>query len=213
MAGFIIIYVQNIMNIGVLGSGKGTNLQAIIDAVENGSLPVKIALVISDVEDAYILERARKHNIPARFIPPGKFKTKLEPEIEKQYISALKSAGAELVCLAGFMRILKEDFLKVFTNRIMNIHPSLLPAFRGLEAWRQAIEYGVKVTGCTVHFLDPGMDTGPIILQAAVPVMPGDTPEILHNRIQVQEHKLYPEAIKLFTEGKLHVVDRKVVIK
>lgn len=201
------------MNIGVLGSGKGTNFQAIIDAVENGGLNVKIALVISDVEDAYILERARKHNMPAKFIPPGKFKTKLEPEIEKQYVSALKDEKVELVVLAGFMRIIKEDFLKAFPNRIMNIHPSLLPAFRGLEAWRQALEYGVKVTGCTVHFLDPGMDTGPIILQAAVPVMLDDTPEILHNRIQVQEHRLYPEAIKLFGEGKLHIIDRKVIIK
>lgn len=201
------------MNIGVLGSGKGTNLQAIIDAIENGSLKVKIALVISDVKDAYILERARKHNIPARFIPPGEFKTKLEPEIEKQYVSALKDAGVKLVVLAGFMRIIKEDFLKAFPNRIMNIHPSLLPAFRGLEAWRQALEYGVKVTGCTVHFLDPGMDTGPIILQAAVPVMLDDTPEILHNRIQVQEHRLYPEAIKLFSERKLCVAGGKVIIK
>lgn len=201
------------MNIGVLGSGKGSNLQAIIDAVENGSLPVKIALVISDVEDAYILERARKHNIPAMFIPPGKFKTKLEPEIEKQYVSALKDAGVSLVCLAGFMRIIKDDFLEAFPNSIMNIHPSLLPSFKGLEAWKQALEYGAKFTGCTVHFLDPGMDTGPIILQKTVPVLSDDTPETLHKRIQIEEHKLYPEAIKLFSEGKLQIVDRKVVIK
>lgn len=201
------------MNIGILGSGKGTNLQAIVDKVENGSLAVKIALVISDVKDAFILERARKHNIPARYIAPGKFKTKLEPEIEKQYVNALKNAGVELVVLAGFMRMLKEDFLRAFPNRIVNIHPSLLPAFRGLEVWRQALEYGVKFTGCTVHFLDPGMDTGPIILQAVVPVLPDDTPETLHHRIQVEEHKLYPEAIRLFSEGKLEIVGRKVLIK
>lgn len=201
------------MNIGVLGSGKGTNLQAIIDAVENGTLLVKIALVISDVEDAFILERARRHNIPAMYIPPGRFKTKLEPEVERQYVSALKDAGVELVCLAGFMRILKNDFLNAFPNRIMNIHPSLLPAFRGLEAWKQALEYGVRFTGCTVHFLDPGMDTGPIILQAVVPVLPGDTPETLHARIQVEEHRIYPEAIRLFSEGRLEIVGRKVIIR
>lgn len=201
------------MNIGVLGSGKGTNLQAIIDAVENGTLQVKIALVISDVESAFILERARRHGIPARYIAPGKFKTKLEPEVEKQYVNALKEAGVELVVLAGFMRILKEDFLSAFTGRVMNIHPSLLPAFKGLEGWRQALEYGVRFSGCTVHFIDANMDTGPIILQAMVPVEPDDTPETLHQRIQVQEHRLYPEAIKLFAEGKLEIVGRKVLIK
>lgn len=201
------------MNIGVLGSGKGTNLQAIIDAIEDGSLSVRITLVISDVEDAFILERSRRHGIPARFIPPGRFKTKLEPDIEKQYISTLKEAGVELVVLAGFMRMLKGDFLRDFPNRIMNIHPSLLPSFRGLEAWRQALEYGAKFTGCTVHFLDPGMDTGPIILQAVVPVLPGDTPESLHQRMQVEEHRLYPEAIRLFSEERLQIVGRRVIIK
>ena len=201
------------MNIGVLGSGKGTNLQAIIDAVEDEGLPVKIALVISDVEDAFILERARRHNISARYIAPGKFKTKLGHEIERQYVEALKEAGVELIVLAGFMRILKEDFLNAFTGRIINIHPSLLPAFRGLEAWRQALEYGVRFTGCTVHFIDVNMDTGPIILQATVPVVPDDTPDSLHQRIQVQEHRLYPEAIRLFAEGKLEIRGRKVLIK
>lgn len=201
------------MNIGVLGSGKGTNLQAIIDAVESGRLKARIALVISDVEDAFILERAKRHNIPARFIPPGKFKTKLEPDVEKQYVSALKDAGVELIALAGFMRMLKDDFLKAFPGRIMNIHPSLLPSFRGLEAWRQALEYGARFTGCTVHFPDPGMDTGPIILQAVVPVLPDDTPESLHQRIQAEEHRLYPEAIRLFSEGRLQIAGRKVIIK
>lgn len=201
------------MNIGVLGSGRGSNLQAIIDEIEAGRLPVKISLVLSDVEDAYILERAKKHNIPARFISPGKFKAKLEPEIEKQYVSALKEAGVELVALAGFMRMLKEDFLKAFPQRVINIHPALLPSFRGLDAWKQALEYGVRFTGCTAHFLDLGMDTGPIILQAAVPVLPNDTPDALHQRIQAEEHKIYPEAIKLFAEGRLKIEGRRVIIR
>jgi len=203
----------SMMKIGVLGSGKGSNLQAIIDAVERNGLPVEIALVISDVENAYILERARKHDIPARYINPGKFKTKLEPEIEKEYVDALKSAGVEVVVLAGFMRMLKGDFLNAFPHRVMNIHPSLLPSFKGLEAWRQAVEYGARFAGCTVHFLDAGMDTGPIILQAVVPVLQDDTPELLHHRIQIEEHRLYPEAIKLFAEGRLNIEGRKVIIR
>lgn len=201
------------MNIGVLGSGKGSNLQAIIDAAENGSLPdVKITMVLSDVPDSYILERAKKHNIPSKYIDPGKFKTKLEPEVEKQYIRALKDAKTDLVILAGFMRILKEDFLKAFAGRIMNIHPSILPAFKGLEAWKQALDYGAKFSGCTVHFVDANMDTGPIILQAVVPVEPAETYESLHQKIQVEEHKLYPEAVRLFAEGRLTVKGRKVII-
>lgn len=201
------------MNVGVLGSGKGSNLQAIIDAVENGKLPVKIKVVISDVEDAFILERAKKHGIAAKYIAPGKFKTKLEPEVEKIYISVLKEAGVELVVLAGFMRMLKDDFLKEFQNRVINIHPSLLPAFKGLEAWKMALDYGARYSGCTVHFLDGGMDTGPVILQAAVPVMQDDTPLSLHTRIQVEEHKVYPEAIKLIAGNKLEIKGRKVIIK
>lgn len=197
------------MKIGVLGSGKGSNLQAIIDAVEAGSLSVEIALVISDVADAYILERARKHDIPAIYIAPGRFKTKLEPEIEAQYVKALKDAGVELVVLAGFMRMLKNVFLDSFHRKIINIHPSLLPAFPGLESWKQALEYGVKVAGCTVHFIDGGMDTGPVILQSGVPVLASDTAESLHQRIQVEEHKLYPEAIRLFAKGQLKEIERK----
>lgn len=201
------------MNIGVLGSGKGSNLQAIINAVSEGRCPVKISLVLSDVKDAFILERAREQGIKAKYIDPGRFKTKLEPEIERQYIDALKEAGVELVALAGFMRILKGDFLNAWPGRIMNIHPSLLPAFRGLEAWRQALEYGVRFTGCTVHFLDAEMDTGPIILQAVVPVREDDTPEMLHQRIQVQEHRLYPEAIQLFAAGNLEIKGRRIINK
>jgi len=201
------------MNIGILGSGKGSNLQAIIDAVSSGRLPVKISLVISDVENAFILERARKGGIRAEYINPGRFKTRLDPEAERKYIDALQRAGVELVVLAGFMRIIKDDFLRAFPNRIMNIHPSLLPVFRGLEAWRQALEYGVRFTGCTVHFLDTGTDTGPIIMQAVVPVREDDTPETLHQRIQVEEHRLYPEAVGLFTAGKLEIRGRRVLIK
>jgi phosphoribosylglycinamide formyltransferase-1 len=203
---------MNFMKIGVLGSGKGSNLQAIIDAKESGKLPIEIALVISDVGDAYILERAKKHGIPSKFVNPGKFKTKLEPDVEKQYVSELKSAGVELVVLAGFMRMLKDDFIKAFPNRVINIHPALLPAFRGLEAWKQAVDYGVRFAGCTVHFLDLGMDTGPIILQAVVPVLQSDTPQALHERIQLEEHRIYPEAIKLFAEGRLKIEGRRVII-
>jgi len=201
------------MNIGVLGSGRGTNLQAIIDAVEAGNLPVKISIVLSDIEDAFILERARKHNIPARFIPPGKFKTRLEPKQEARYIDALKNEGVDLVVLAGFMRILKERFVDAFQNRILNIHPALLPSFKGLSAWRQALDYGVKIAGCTVHLVDMSMDAGPIVLQAGVPVKQNDTPELLHKRIQIEERKIYPEAIRLFAGHKLEIQGRKVIIK
>ena len=201
------------MNIGVLGSGKGSNLQAIIDSIKAGILPVNITVVISDVENSLILQRAREFGVPAIYINPGKFKTKLEPAIESEYIKVLKKHNVELVVLAGFMRMLKDDFLKAFPNRVINIHPSLLPAFKGLEAWRQALEYGVRFTGCTVHFLDIGMDTGPIILQAIVPVLADDTPEVLHKRIHEQEHKIYPEAIRLFALDKIEIKDKKVIIK
>ena len=204
------MYNIQIMKIGVLGSGGGSNLQSIIDAVENGSLPVEIAIVISDVQDAYILERAKKHNIPAQYIAPGKFKTKLEPEVEKKYAKALKDAGVELVVLAGYMRMVKEELLGVFPGRIINIHPAILPSFKGLHAWKQALDYGVKVSGCTVHFVDTGMDTGPIIIQAAVPVLDNDTFESLHQRIQFEEHKIYPQAIKFIAEGKIETYGRVV---
>ena len=163
--------------IGVLGSGKGSNFVALADACSAGNLPGQIALVISDVAEAGILERARERNIPARFIAPGKFRTKLEEETERAYVDALRQAQVDLVALAGFMRVLKGDFLRAFEGRIVNIHPSLLPSFPGLEAWKQALEYGVRVTGCTVHFVDAGVDSGPIIGQQTVPVLDDDTPE------------------------------------
>jgi len=204
---------DKVLKIGVLGSGKGSNLQSIIDNVEAEKIPAEIACVISDVEDAYILERARKHGIEALYIPPGAYKTKLDRDAEAEYVKALKDRGVELVVMAGFMRMLKEDFIEGFPGRIVNLHPSILPSFRGLEAWKQALEYGVKFTGCTVHFVEIGMDTGPIIMQAVVEVKEGDTPETLHQRIQVEEHRIYPEVIRLIAEGRVELNGRLVSIK
>jgi len=201
------------MQIGVLLSGKGSNLQAIIDAVKDGSLPVKIALVLSDRPDAFGLKRAEKAGVKARYIPPGPYRTILSKEAEKEYVTALKKAGVELVCLAGFMRVIKEGLLSAFPGRILNLHPSLLPSFPGLEAWKQAFDYGVRFTGCTVHFVKKGVDTGPIISQAVVPILPDDTPETLLNRIHQKEHLIYPLAIKLVAEGRIKIIGRRVIIK
>jgi len=196
--------------LGVLGSGKGSNFVAIADAIAAGQVPAQIALVISDVPDAGILAHARNRNIPALYIPPGRFRTKLDDEAEQRYIAALKEARVDLVVLAGFMRILKQRFLDAFPNRIVNIHPSLLPAFPGLEAWKQALEYGVKITGCTVHFVDAGVDSGPIIDQEAVRVYENDTPETLHRRIQEAEHRLYPRCIAAIATGQVVIQGRRV---
>ena len=200
------------MKIGILLFGSGSNLQAIIDAVKNGSLPVKIAMVLSDNPDAFGLKRAEKAGIRAQYIPPGPKHTVLSPEAEGKYIIALKEAGCELVCLAGFMRVIKDKILAAFPGRVLNIHPSLLPSFPGLKAWEQAFDYGVQFTGCTVHLVEKGVDTGPVIMQAAVPVLPEDTPETLLSRIHQQEHVIYPLAIKLFAEGKLTIFRRQVCI-
>jgi len=190
------------LTIAVLGSGKGTNLQAIADAIQSGQLNAKIGCVLSDVSDAFILERARKLGIPAEYIDHAPYKTKLDGEAEIKLIERLRFYQTGLIALAGYMRIIKSRLLQAFSSRIINIHPSLLPAFPGLESWKQALDYGVKITGCTVHFVDSGMDTGPIILQKTVPVLDDDTPETLHARIQVQEHIVYPEAIRLISEGR-----------
>jgi len=198
------------MKIGVLLSGSGSNLQAIIDAVKNNFLSVEIGLVVSDNPDAFGLKRAEKAGIRAQYIPPGPKRTVLSPEAEEKYITALKEAGCELVCLAGFMRVIKDKILTAFPGRVLNIHPSLLPSFPGLKAWKQALDYGVRFTGCTVHLVEKGVDTGPIILQAVVPVRPDDTPETLLSRIHQQEHIIYPAAIKLFAEGKLTISGRQV---
>lgn len=184
------------LRLGVLGSGKGSNYRAIQDAIDAGTVNAEVALVISDVENAGILDLARSRGVDARFIPPGRFRTKLEPEIEVAYVEALREAGVGLVVLAGYMRMLKAPMLEAFPNRIVNIHPSLLPKFPGIESWKQALEAGETVTGVTVHYVDAGMDTGPIIAQREVPVMPDDTPETLHARIQVAEHAIYPEVIR-----------------
>ena len=198
------------LRIGVLGSGSGTNCEAILAACERGQIPGAVALILSDVALAPILERGRKRGIEARFIGPSQFKTKLEPELEQQVVTMLQQAEVQLVALAGYMRVVKTPLLTAFAGRIMNVHPSLLPAFRGLHAWEQALAYGVRLTGCTVHFVDDSLDGGPVILQQPVPVFAGDTPQSLHQRIQVVEHQLYPEAIRLFAEDKLRITGRCV---
>lgn len=205
--------MNNKFRLGVLGSGKGSNFIAIADAVASGKVPAEIAVVLSDLETAGILAGARERNLPAQFIPPGKFRTKLDEEAERAFVAALQSAKVDLVVLAGFMRVLKGDFLRAFEGRIVNIHPSLLPSFPGLEAWKQALEHGVKVTGCTVHFVDAGVDAGPIIGQQTVPVLDSDTPESLHQRIHAAEHKLYSECVAAIARGEISVEARRVLWK
>jgi len=202
------------MKVGVLGSGNGSNLQAILDAIKEGRLKgVEVAVVLSDVPDSRILERARQHKIPAQYIDPGSFKTKLEPQAEQQYSETLRRYQVEVVALAGFMRVVKSPLLHAFPYSIINIHPSLLPAFRGLEAWKQALDYGAKITGCTVHFVNMDVDGGPIIAQACVAIEPQDTPETLHARIQKEEHRLYPQVLQWLAEDKVHLKGRSIVIQ
>lgn len=205
--------MNNRFRIGVLGSGKGSNFTAIADAIAAGKVPADVAIVLSDVETAGILAGARERKLPAQFIPPGKFRTKLDEDAERAFVGALQEAKVDLVVLAGFMRVLKGDFLRAFEGRIVNIHPSLLPSFPGLEAWKQALEHGVKVTGCTVHFVDAGVDAGPIIGQETVPVLDNDTPESLHQRIHAAEHRLYPECVAAIARGEISVVGRRVAWK
>lgn len=197
--------------LGVLGSGKGSNLVAIADACAAGLIPAEVALVLCDVPDALMLHRARERRLPAEHVPPGRFRTKLDEEAERQYVRRLQEAGVDLVVLAGFMRVLKGDFLRAFSGRVVNIHPSLLPAFPGLAAWKQALDYGVKITGCTVHFVDQGIDSGPIIAQETVPVLPGDTPDTLHERIQLTERRLYPAVIAALAQGRIRVAGRTTI--
>ncbi len=195
---------------GVLASGRGSNLQAIIDSSLKGKIDVDVAVVVSDVEDAQALERARSAGIPAVHVPPGRFRTKLTPEAEQRYVEVLDEHGVEVVVLAGFMRILHDDFLTRYAGRVVNVHPALLPSFPGLHGQRQALEYGVKWTGATVHFVDAGVDTGPIILQAVVPIMDGDSEETLSARILEQEHRIYPEALQLIAQDRLRTDGRLV---
>jgi phosphoribosylglycinamide formyltransferase-1 len=198
------------MNIAVLVSGRGSNLQAMIDSIENGYLKARISVVISDIENAYALLRAKKHGIEVVFVEPEKYSSK--ELYEKQVLAVLKKHNAELILLAGYMKILGKTLLSAYKDRILNIHPALLPAFPGLHAQKQAFEYGVKVAGCTVHFVDETLDGGAIILQRCVEVKEDDTDETLADRILEQEHKIYPEAVKLFVENRLRIEGRKVKI-
>jgi phosphoribosylglycinamide formyltransferase-1 len=200
------------LRIGVLGSGSGSNMQSIQDAIEAGTLDAEIVCVVTDVPGARILERAERHGIPGAWIDHAPYKTKLDAEAQERVIAHLDSYRVEWVVLAGYMRIVKGPFLRHFAGRVLNIHPALLPAFPGIAAWRQALDYGAKVAGVTVHFVDEGTDSGPIILQAAVPVEEDDTPETLHARIQVQEHRIYPEALRLVTQDRLRLEGRRVRI-
>ncbi len=202
---------QKKFRLGVLGSGKGSNMVAIAEACASGKIPAEIGVVISDVEAAGILERARERGLKAQFIAPGKFRTKLDDDAERAFIAALQAEQVDLIVLAGFMRILKGEFLRVFEHKVINIHPSLLPAFPGLEAWKQALDYGVKVTGCTVHFVDQGVDTGPIIAQQTVPVSVDDTAATLHARVQEAERELYPDCVAALALGQVKVRGRQSV--
>jgi len=199
------------INIGVLASGRGTNLQAIIEAIEEGKIEGRISIVISDNPDAYALKRARQHNIETRYINFKEFKN-IE-DYDKEIIKALEEKKIDLVVLAGYMRIISPYFSKMYKNRIINIHPALLPSFPGLHAQRQAVEHGVKISGCTVHFVDEGVDSGPVILQKAVEVKDDDTEESLAERILKEEHQIYPKAIQLFSQGRLIIKGRRVFIK
>ena len=183
------------LGLGILGSGKGSNCRAILEGIRAGTLPARARVVISDVFDAPILNIAKEFSVPNAYLPPGQFRTRLEPNAEAELVRMLREADVDLVVLAGFMRVLKSTILEAFPRRIINIHPSLLPKFPGLEAWKQALAAGEPVTGCTVHYVDEKIDHGNIIAQCEVPVLPNDSAESLHARIQIAEHELYPAAI------------------
>ncbi|MBI5050187.1 MAG: phosphoribosylglycinamide formyltransferase [Nitrospirae bacterium] len=199
------------LNIGALASGRGSNFQAIIDSIESGFLKAKIAVLISDNPEAYALQRAKKHGVETLVLHPKDFhdRDSYYSRIAKEF----KTRNTGLVVLAGFMRVVGKSLTREFHNKIMNIHPAILPSFPGLHGQKQAVDYGVKISGCTVHFVDEGVDTGPVIIQAAVPAYHDDTEESLSERILTQEHKIFPLAIRLFSEGRLNVEGRKVVIK
>jgi phosphoribosylglycinamide formyltransferase 1 len=188
------------LTLGILGSGSGSNMQAILDAIGNGGLEARIALVLSDQPDAYILKRAKEHGIPTGIIDCSPHRTRFPEQKQEETAKRLREAGVDLVCLAGFLRLVKRPLLDAFPSAIINIHPSLLPAFPGLEAWKQALAAGATETGVTVHLVDEGMDTGPVLGREAVPVLHGDTPETLHARLQTVEHRLYPEVISRYAQ-------------
>jgi len=199
------------VNIAVFCSGNGSNLQAIIDGVKTGYIPARIALVVSDNPGAFALKRAEKAGIRTLVVDKNNFKTR--EEFDKEIISHLRKEKIALVVLAGFMRLLSPHFIKEYEGRIMNIHPALLPSFKGTHGIKDALEYGVRITGPTVHFVDDKLDNGPIILQKAVEVKDGDTEETLLERVHKEEHRIYPEAVKLFVEGRLEIKGRRVLIK
>jgi len=202
--------MEKILKIGVLVSGSGTNLQSILDACASNECKARVVCVISNKADAYALERARNAGIPALHLDHRAYSGR--EGYDEALVATLREFEVELVAMAGFMRIITPVLLEAFPNAVMNIHPALLPAFPGLHAQRQALEYGVKIAGCTVHFVDPGTDTGPIIIQAAVPVLEGDTEQSLSARVQKEEHRIYPEAIQMFAEGRLSVTGRSVAV-
>lgn len=199
------------VSIGVLISGSGTNLQAIIDAIEGGKLDARIEFVLSNKADAYGLVRARNHGISVEVLNHKNFSTR--EDYDRAVVALLRERGVELVVLAGFMRLLSPVFLKAYANRIMNIHPALLPSFPGLNVQQKAVDYGVRFSGCTVHFVNEECDEGPIIIQAVVPVFADDSGKMLAARILEQEHRIYPRAIQLYAEGRLKVVGRKVWVE
>jgi phosphoribosylglycinamide formyltransferase 1 len=201
---------MTILVLGVLASGRGSNLQAILDAIAAGRCPARVAVVVSDRASAPALDRARLAGVKGVHVDPQAYPDRAA--FDAAVARVLAEHGVELVCLAGYMRVLSPSFVASFRGRILNVHPALLPAFPGLHAQRQALEHGVKVAGATVHFVDEGVDTGPIVLQAAVPVREDDTEDTLAARILAEEHRLYPEAIRLAAEGRLRVVGRRVVI-
>src|ERR1041385_5306001 len=189
------------LGLGILGSGKGSNCRAILESIRAGKLQARAQVVVSDVLDAPILDIAREFSVANAYLPPGQFRTRLEPNVEAELVRMLREADVELVVLAGFMRVLKSTILEAFPRRIINIHPSLLPKFPGLEAWKQALAAGERVTGCTVHYVDDQIDHGKILAQKEVTILPNDTADGLHARIQVVEHELYPAVIAEFCKG------------
>ena len=191
------------LRLGILGSGKGSNFRAILSAIQEGKLDAEPVLVLADVRGAGILQLAEDAGIPHATLEETRYKTRLSPDVEAGLVAMLQKAGVDLVVLAGYMRMVKAPLLDAFPRRIINIHPSLLPKFPGIESWRQALEAGEQKTGCTVHFVDAGMDTGEVIAQKEVLILPDDTAESLHARIQVAEHALYPEVLTRFTRGEL----------
>ena len=203
--------MSRLLRVGVLASGRGSNLQALLDAGSRADYPARVVVVVSDREDARALARARAAGVSSLFVNPKDHGDR--PAYDAVLTKTLEHHEVGLVCLAGFLRILSPVFVRAWQGRLMNIHPSLLPAFPGLHAQRQALDHGVRIAGATVHFVDEGVDTGPIVLQAAVPVEATDTEETLAARILIEEHRIYPEAVRLFAEGRLHVTGRQVSIR